>query len=50
MKKKVLAFLAITAFASAAYASCRTHTYMFDGQIVTCMTCCYGTNCNTTCF
>ena len=50
MKKKVLAFLAIAAFAGAAYASCRTHTYWIDGTFISCTTCCYGNNCTTNCF
>ena len=33
-----------------AAAACRTHTYMMNGQMVTCMTCCFGSTCNTTCF
>lgn len=30
---------------------CSTHTYMYNGKMVVCTTCCYyGGNCNTTCF
>lgn len=38
-------------FATAAYASCRTHTIVTgSGQMITCTTCCYGNgNCTTTC-
>jgi hypothetical protein len=44
-------FLALTLQVTPALASCRTHTYMYNGQFVTCTTCCYGGfGCNTTCF
>lgn len=37
--------------ASIAYANCTYHTYTTsDGRFVSCTTCCYGNNCNTTCF
>ncbi len=48
--KKALLGLAFTAMASVAYAQCTTHTYSVNGKFVTCTTCCYGGNCNTTCF
>ena len=34
-----------------AWASCATHTYVLQGRMTTCTTCCYfGNNCSTTCF
>ena len=48
--KKFMAAVAGLVFAGAAYAACTTHTYMVNGKMVTCTTCCYGGNCNTTCF
>lgn len=39
------------ATAGPALASCRTHTYILNGKVVTCSTCCYGNgNCTTNCF
>lgn len=49
MKKLVLA-LAGLFVASAAYAACTTHSYYVNGRYVTCTTCCYGGNCNTSCY
>ena len=53
--KRIIAALAITtallAFNStAAFASCSQHTIYQDGRIIICSTCCFGSNCNTTCF
>jgi hypothetical protein len=48
--KKILIALALIAAPIAAYAACTTHTYIIDGRFVTCTTCCYYGNCNTTCF
>ena len=49
MKKALIAvWFAMTA--SLVWASCTTHTIMQGGRMVTCTTCCYGNNCNTTCF
>lgn len=44
--------VAIWALASAGlvYANCTTHSYYYNGQYVTCTTCCYGGNCTTNCF
>lgn len=48
MKKYIAAaILALTA--TVAYASCVTNTYITDGRVIVCTTCCYGTNCTTTC-
>ena len=49
MKKYIVAVV-LALSATAAYAACTTHTYMSGGRMVTCTTCCYGNNCNTTCF
>lgn len=49
MKKVLLGLLGL-GFATAVYAQCTTHTYTINGKFVTCTTCCYGGNCNTTCF
>jgi hypothetical protein len=43
-------FLTVALQVTPAVASCRTHTYWYGGQMVTCMTCCYGSMCNTNCF
>jgi len=49
--KKILAAALIALFMSGpAWAGCTTHTYFVGGKIVTCTTCCYGNNCNTSCF
>ena len=53
MLKKIAAALTITAFATAAYASCRYYTVTVNGKTLSCTECCYGTGaartCNTTC-
>ena len=33
-----------------AYAGCSTTTTTYEGKMITCTTCCYYGNCNTTCF
>jgi hypothetical protein len=50
-----LLIIAALAFGSAlapglAMANCTTHTYTVNGRMMTCTTCCYFGNCNTTCF
>jgi hypothetical protein len=40
----------VLGLAGNAAASCSTHTYFYQGQMVTCTTCCFGHNCTTTCF
>ena len=35
---------------SMVWASCVTNTYTMNGRMVTCTTCCYGSNCTTNCF
>jgi hypothetical protein len=52
MKMKTLLALILLAVSASAYAySCRTHTITTpDGRFLTCTTCCYNGNCNTTCF
>lgn len=49
MTRKFLAILAALLMAPAAYANCTTHTYIIDGKMVICTTCCYSGNCTTTC-
>ena len=49
MKKAIIA-IALAAAATATWAACTTHTIMQNGRIVTCTTCCVGSNCTTTCF
>jgi len=44
----VLGILAFTA--GPAFASCTTHTYFINGKMITCTTCCFGSNCTTNCF
>jgi hypothetical protein len=48
--KKALVALLLSATATVVYAQCTTHTINSGGRLVTCTTCCYGGNCNTTCF
>jgi hypothetical protein len=49
--KNILAIAFTALFTTAAYAQCRTTTItMPDGRMMTCTTCCYFGNCNTTCF
>lgn len=35
--------------AGPAWASCTTHSYVVDGRIMMCSTCCTFTHCTTTC-
>jgi hypothetical protein len=48
--KKITLAIASLLFASAAYAACTTNSYFINGKYVTCTTCCYGGNCNTSCY
>lgn len=49
MKRLIAAILLATA-ATSAYASCVTHTFIINGRVVTCSTCCFSGNCTTSCF
>ncbi len=42
-------FLAVTMQVTPAFASCTYHTYMYGSRMITCTTCCFGSNCTTTC-
>jgi len=48
--KKLLAAVMALGFAGTVYAACTTHTYIINGKMVTCTTCCYNGNCTTNCF
>ncbi len=48
MKKLVLA-IGATLFATAVYATCTTNTIFDNGKMKICTTCCYGSQCTTTC-
>lgn len=49
MKKALIGiWLAVTA--TMVWANCTTHTIMQNGRMITCTTCCYGSNCTTSCF
>ena len=48
--KKVIAALAAMGVATSVYAACSTHTYVVNGKMMTCTTCCYNGNCTTNCF
>jgi hypothetical protein len=48
--KKALIAIGLAAAATAAWASCTTHTVIQGGRMVTCTTCCVGGHCTTTCF
>ena len=49
MKKAIIGVYLAT-LATLTWASCTTHTIMSNGRIVSCTTCCYGSNCTTNCF
>jgi hypothetical protein len=48
MKKIVAGLLGLT-FATAVYANCSTQTFVINGKVTVCTTCCYYGNCTTTC-
>lgn len=52
MKKFAIA-AALALLGANAHAACSTHTYIINGKVVICTTCCYGEGqfrtCNTTC-
>lgn len=47
--KKALIALWIASTSSLVWASCVTNTYFVNGRTTICTTCCYGSNCTTTC-
>lgn len=49
MKKAIIGAYLVT-LATMTWASCTTHTYMMNGRMITCTTCCYGANCTTNCY
>ncbi len=46
---RIVAALVLATAASAAYATCTTHTIFQGGRMVTCTTCCFGGHCTTNC-
>jgi hypothetical protein len=52
MRKALAVLFSVFAasYANVAYANCSTHTYMVNGKMLTCTTCCYYGNCTTTCY
>lgn len=50
MKTVLLAVVGIVLFATMAWASCLTTTYILNGRTVVCTQCCYGNNCTVTCY
>lgn len=48
--KKALIALWLAASTTMVWAACSTHTYMQGSRMITCTTCCYGSNCTTNCF
>ncbi len=42
--------LGILLSAGVAYTACTTTTYIINGQIMTCVTCCFGSHCTVNCF
>lgn len=49
--KKLIVGIVLCLVATAVYAACTTHTYMYNGRLVTCTTCCDSLgNCTTNCF
>ncbi len=49
MIKAIVSLMLALGFAGAAYAQCKTHSYMINGKFVTCTTCCFNGHCTTTC-
>ncbi len=47
---KYIVGLLLAGAVTLAWAQCTTHTYFYNGRMVTCTTCCYGSSCNTNCF
>lgn len=47
--KKTIVGVYFAMVASVVWASCTTQTVSYNGRLITCTTCCYGNNCNTTC-
>lgn len=51
MRKALVALGLLVASATAAYATCTSHTYYVNGKTVMCTTCCYQAGgCSTTCY
>lgn len=48
--KKALIGIWLATVAAMAWANCTTSTYTYNGRMVTCTTCCFGSSCNTNCF
>ena len=47
--KTILIAVALLTASVGAYAACTTNTFIYDGKITTCTSCCFGGNCTTTC-
>lgn len=47
---KAIIFAVGLMLSGVAVAQCVTNTYFHNGRMVICTTCCYGSNCTTTCF
>ena len=52
MKKlnKLMVGIGLAAVSAVVYASCTTTTVISDGTVKICTTCCYGNQCQTTCY
>ena len=48
--KKALIAIWLAVAATTTWAACTTHTIMQGTRMVTCTTCCFGSNCTTNCF
>ncbi len=48
--KKALIGIYLATLATMTWASCTTQTFMMNGKITICTTCCVGSNCTTNCF
>lgn len=46
--KAIIAAVLLTV-SGVVYAACSTSTYIYNGKMVVCTTCCAGTSCTTTC-
>ena len=50
MLKRYVLGIILGLYAMAAWASCTTQTFIINGQVTVCMTCCYPNgSCTTTC-
>ena len=49
-KLMLVAVLMLSLDPVVAVANCTTQTFIVNGKVMICTTCCYGVNCTTTCY